>query len=90
MAISKKLLVVCIGLGLAFLGYVLIALIPIVGPFYVTLIGALTALVGLYFTGNVAAQHVQAKQDTDKHVATVNATAGQPAPLPGTPEAQKK
>ena len=90
MAISRKLLVVCLGFGLAFLGYVLIALIPVVGPFYVTLIGALTALAGLYFTGNVAAQHVQAKQDTEMHVATVSASKGQPEALPVVPKAPAK
>ena len=81
-----KMLVTLIGLGLAFIGYILIAIIPIVGPFYSTLVGTIMGLVGLFLTGHVAAQRVQAKQDTDMHIATVNASGAKVAPLNGNPK----
>ncbi len=87
---STKFLAVCIGLGLILLGYLLTGLMPLLASQFTIYCGAISGLVMLFVTGNIGAQFVAAKAQTDQHRDAVeNGILPEPQP-DGQSEASKE
>lgn len=84
MAISRKLQVTFVAMGLATGGFMACGFLPLLGGQYALFVGTITGLAGLAIAGNVGSQFVNQKGITDQNVATVKAQAeaGQPVVQP--------
>ncbi len=83
---SKKLQVVVGGLALTLVGYVLTGLLPLLAGQFTVYCGAISGLVAVYCVGNVGAQVVAAKAQTDQHRDAVENGVLPPPPPEAPPE----
>ncbi len=84
MAISRKLLVTFVSMGIVTAGFFACGWLPLLGGQFPIFVGTITGLAGLAIAGNVGSQFVSQKGMTDQNIATVQAQseAGQPVVAP--------
>ncbi len=84
MAISRKLQVTFVSMGIVTAGFFACGWLPLLGGQFPIFVGTITGLAGLAIAGNVGSQFVNQKGITEQNVATVKAQAesGQPIVAP--------
>ena len=75
MAISRKLQVTFVSMGLVSAGFAACGFLPLLGGQFALFAGTISALAGLAIAGNVGSQFVNQKGVTDQNIATVKAQA---------------